>query len=56
MADECMGGGNPLGAFAIDDPIGSVPCFYCRRGMHDSCISGRVPCPCCANPDPEEWS
>lgn len=24
------------------------PCFYCRRGMHDSCISGEAPCRCCA--------
>lgn len=23
------------------------PCFYCRRGMHDSCISGEIPCRCC---------
>lgn len=25
----------------------SASCFYCRRGMHDSCISGEQPCPCC---------
>lgn len=28
-------------------PDAELRCFYCRRGMHDSCISGAIPCPCC---------
>ena len=52
MYDECMNGRNPLGAFTITAAIGSAtqePCFYCRRGMHDSCISGETPCRCCVD-------
>jgi hypothetical protein len=49
LADECMTGrSNPLAAFTIHDGQTQPPCFYCRRGMHDSCISGLTPCRCCS--------
>jgi hypothetical protein len=49
LADECMTGrGAPLAAFTIEKPSVREECFYCRRGMHDSCISSWVPCRCCA--------
>jgi hypothetical protein len=52
LADECMTGlSRPLAAFTIHDGQTQAACFYCRRGMHDSCInglSGLIPCWCCS--------
>jgi hypothetical protein len=43
-----MTGRSPLGTFTLRAVKTQPPCFYCRRGMHDSCISADVPCRCCA--------
>jgi hypothetical protein len=51
LADECprCAQHNPFGSMRLTYTT-QEPCFYCRRGMHDSCISGEIPCLCCV-----EW-
>ena len=46
LADECMGGGNPLAAFTIEEPAGNF-----AEWLGVPCTSAGVPCECTVDCD-----